>query len=127
MSQYRKGRRFEYEIRDELEALGYFAGRSAGSHTPVDIYAARPHPIEPRRLVIQAKKFPLHKMKGYDWREIEKLCEWADAWDAIAVLVTKEERGTNKWWTFYQIGIIDTRPARERCEEMVKGWLAPSK
>lgn len=37
--QYKKGRRFEWAVRDELEEAGYQVIRSAGSKTKVDIVA----------------------------------------------------------------------------------------
>lgn len=36
---YESGRRFEYRVRDYLEAKGYLVMRTAGSHSPFDLIA----------------------------------------------------------------------------------------
>lgn len=41
MSNYRKGRAFEYEIAAILEREGYEVMRSAGSHGPFDLVAVK--------------------------------------------------------------------------------------
>jgi len=49
---YRLGRQFEYRVRDDLRGKGYFAQRSPGSKTPIDITAISPG----RVLLIQCKR-----------------------------------------------------------------------
>jgi|TARA_R100000501_G_C2618740_1_gene112203 Holliday junction resolvase len=62
---YVKGRRKEYKIRKELLNNGYdIAQRSAGSHSPIDVFA-----INKKRntiLLIQAKP------EGYNSKDYEK-------------------------------------------------------
>lgn len=51
-TKYRYGRQFEYRVRDQLKAVGYFALRSPASRTPIDLVAIRPG----RVLLIQCKR-----------------------------------------------------------------------
>jgi Holliday junction resolvase len=39
---YKKGRMFEYKVKDTLEKDGYFVIRSAGSHSVADLVAIKP-------------------------------------------------------------------------------------
>ena len=39
MNCYAKGRRFEYEVKKQLEKEGYYVIRAAGSHTKCDLVA----------------------------------------------------------------------------------------
>ncbi len=39
MTNYRRGRAFEYQVRDHLRERGFVVVRSAGSHTPADLVA----------------------------------------------------------------------------------------
>jgi Holliday junction resolvase len=41
MSNYRRGRAFEYRVMDYFRKLGFFVMRSAGSHGPVDLVALK--------------------------------------------------------------------------------------
>ena len=49
--QYNRGRAKEYRVMELLREEGWIAGRSAGSHSPVDIFAAK----EGRVLLVQVK------------------------------------------------------------------------
>jgi Holliday junction resolvase len=51
MTNYTRGRAFEYEIVKYFKNLGYLAYRSAGSHSPVDVTAIS----EAKVYLIQAK------------------------------------------------------------------------
>ena len=39
MTNYQRGRTFEYQVRDHLQDRGFVVVRSAGSHTPADLVA----------------------------------------------------------------------------------------
>lgn len=52
MTNYDAGRRFEWEVRDQLEADGYWVTRSAGSKTKVDLVAIKPGQV----LLVQCKR-----------------------------------------------------------------------
>lgn len=52
MTIYTDGRRFEYAVRNDLEADGYWVMRSAGSKTKADLIAIKPGQI----LIIQCKQ-----------------------------------------------------------------------
>ena len=41
MTNYSRGRAFEYRVKDRLEALGWFCIRSAGSHSEIDLLACK--------------------------------------------------------------------------------------
>ena len=49
---YKKGRALEYECKKVLEGMGYFCVRSAGSHSPADLVAAKRGQI----LLVQVQK-----------------------------------------------------------------------
>jgi Holliday junction resolvase len=49
---YKKGRALEYECKKVLESMGYFCIRSAGSHSPADLVAAKAGQI----LLVQVQK-----------------------------------------------------------------------
>lgn len=50
---YRRGRKFEYAIRDDLRKRGFVVVRSAGSRSPIDLVAlARGH----QPVLVQAKR-----------------------------------------------------------------------
>ena len=49
MSNYRKGRSYEYRIKKKLEKEGWLVIRSAGSHSLFDLIAIKAMGIEPRR------------------------------------------------------------------------------
>ena len=51
MTQYSRGTRFEYRVRDKLLEDGWTVVRSAGSHTPIDIVSFRNGEV----LIIQCK------------------------------------------------------------------------
>lgn len=53
MTRYRRGRDFEYRVRDELLARGYYVIRAAGSKGAVDLVAL--HTSEPT-LFVQCKR-----------------------------------------------------------------------
>jgi hypothetical protein len=51
-TKYRYGRQFEYLVRDDMKAAGYFALRSPASKTPIDVLAIRPGAV----IMIQCKR-----------------------------------------------------------------------
>lgn len=79
---YKRGRRLEYSVKDNLERLGYVTVRAAGSKGPADIIAMD----SSRKYFIQCK------ISGYigveEWNEImryaRKVC-------AIPIMATREE------------------------------------
>ncbi|MCX4095340.1 hypothetical protein [Nocardia sp. alder85J] len=52
MTQYQRGRAFEWQLRDALRADGYQVYRCAGSRSPVDLLALKPNQI----VYVQAKR-----------------------------------------------------------------------
>ena len=76
---YYVGRKLEYEVRDELSALGYSALRSPRSRTPIDVMATRPGSL----LFIQCKN------SGYmgvsEWNIFVDACVHAGATPILAL------------------------------------------
>jgi len=68
-----------------LRKDGWIVGRSAGSHSPVDIFAAK----EGKVLLIQVKKGSARADAG----ELRELVKWAEAFDADAELWHFKGRG----------------------------------
>jgi len=57
LSNYRKGRRYEYSVKQKLEELGWTVWRLAGSK-PVDLIAFRAHKDRPTEIaVIECKNY----------------------------------------------------------------------
>lgn len=79
---YTAGRRFEYEVRDHLEAIGAFCVRSAGSKTPVDILAA----WNGDALFVQCKASDWHEVNA--WNEFIDL---AGLHGATPIFATKKD------------------------------------
>ena len=73
---YRRGRAKEYRAMELLRKDGWMVGRSAGSHSPVDLFAAR----EGRRLLVQVKSRSARIRES----ELIELVRWAEAFDADA-------------------------------------------
>jgi len=57
MSNYTKGRAFEYETMKTWKEQGYTVARSAGSHSPVDVFAWKP---DRKPELIQCKQVSSH-------------------------------------------------------------------
>lgn len=71
--QYEKGTRFEYKVRDDLEALGYSVVRAAGSKgdSKIDLIAFHPeHPM----LLIQCKADG--KISKKEWDRVFTVSGW---------------------------------------------------
>lgn len=80
---YERGRAAEYHVKRLLEEQGYrYIIRSAASHTPIDLLAAK------RNLEVLAVQV---KVSGYlSENERKQLIEWAEAFHALAVLAGKK-------------------------------------
>jgi Holliday junction resolvase len=83
--QYNSGRAAEYRVMQLLRKDGWVVGRSAGSHSPVDIFAAK----EGKVLLIQVKKGSARAVA----EELRELVKWAEAFDADAELWHFKGRG----------------------------------
>lgn len=87
MNQYRRGREFEYDVVHDLTKRGYTAQRTAGSHSPVDVFAV---PNDgPGLLFVQAK---LGNMTRSARAEFFAFCVRAHACSIIAT----KERGSSE-------------------------------
>jgi len=82
MTNYTKGRAFEYQVMRYLRKRGWMVARTAGSHGPFDIFAAR----NGKTWLIQAK------MKGkLTLHELAKLLKVANASGALPILVSRQK------------------------------------
>jgi len=82
-SWYRYGRQFEYRVRDQLKANGYFAMRSPASKTPIDLIGIKPGVV----LFIQCKRSGVLNPK--EWNELYDL---AVSCGAIPILASTPRR-----------------------------------
>jgi Holliday junction resolvase len=73
---YNRGRAREYKVMELLRTEGWTVGRSAGSHSPVDVFAAK----KGRVLLVQVKSGRA-RVGG---EELMELVKWAEAFDADA-------------------------------------------
>jgi len=70
-SRYRHGRQFEYQVRDHLRKVGFFALRSPASKSPIDLIAVRPNEV----LLVQCKRHGELGIKGWnDLFDLAKSC-----------------------------------------------------
>jgi Holliday junction resolvase len=83
--QYNRGRATEYRVMELLRVEGWVVGRSAGSHSPVDIFAAK----EGRVLLVQVKRGTARVKKD----ELTELVKWAEAFRADAEVWHFKGRG----------------------------------
>ena len=73
---YERGRAKEYRVMEMLKKDGWVVGRSAGSHSPVDIFAAK----DGRVLLVQVKAGTARVAA----EELRELVKWAEAFNADA-------------------------------------------
>ncbi len=76
MSNYSRGRSREYQVMHYLRKRGWVCSRSAMSHGPVDVFAAK----DGRILLIQVKSGSARMKKP----ELDILKRWAEHFDATA-------------------------------------------
>jgi len=81
-SAYVRGRSAEYWVKGLLEAQGYLVIRSAASHTPIDLLAAK----DGVRLAVQVKV-----KSGFTKEEKAELLKWAEQFGAKPILATKRK------------------------------------
>lgn len=82
---YNRGRAREYKVMELLRNDGWIVGRSAGSHSPVDVFAAK----DGRVLLVQVKSGAAR----VNSEELMELVKWAEAFDADAEVWHFKGRG----------------------------------
>ena len=82
---YNRGRAKEYRCMEILRGEGWVVGRSAASHSPVDLFAAKDGKV----LLVQVKSGKA-RIKSEELRELVK---WAEAFNADAEVWHFKERG----------------------------------
>ena len=90
MSRYEKGRAREYRAMIILRDQGWYVARSAASHGPVDLFAAK----KGRILLIQVKSGSARVRRG----DLEQLIEWGRNFDCDVEV-----------WHFKGRGVIQKR------------------
>jgi Holliday junction resolvase len=85
VTQYVRGRAKEYRTMDILRNDGWYVSRSAASHSPVDVFAAKAGSV----LLIQVKSGKA-RVKPDEMRELVK---WAEAFNAHAEVWHFKGRG----------------------------------
>ena len=87
MSQYRRGRDWEYEVKERLERAGWTVFRSAGSK-PCDLITFRPHST-PLWVECKVGRKPSQ-------RETERLRSWAEAHGARYIVAIRKTARTRQ-------------------------------
>ena len=83
-SRYARARDFEYAVRDDMLKRNYLVVRSAGSKTPVDIYA----------FDVRSKVFIQCKTDGrLDTKEWNRFYRHCKSVDALPILAQRNSRG----------------------------------
>jgi len=82
---YNRGRAKEYRVMEMLRKEGWVVGRSAGSHSPVDVFAAKEGSV----LLVQVKSAKARVSKD----ELVELVKWAEAFNADAEVWHFKGRG----------------------------------
>jgi Holliday junction resolvase len=85
VTQYQRGVSKEYRAMELLREDGWVVARSAGSHSPVDVFAAKLGAT----LLVQVKKGKA-RMKA---EEAKELVKWAEAFNADAEIWHFKGRG----------------------------------
>jgi Holliday junction resolvase len=85
MTNYSRGRSREYETMKRLREEGWVCSRSAMSHGPVDIFAAKDGVVR----LIQVKSGSSRMKKG----EVDVLRSWGEAFDANAEIWYYKKKG----------------------------------
>lgn len=88
-SQYRRGRAFEYRVRDRFKAKGYEVLRAAGSKGPADLVAFKKGSI----IFIQCKIGHFHQVD--EWNS---LVDIAESVGATPVYATRDEHSNHRYW-----------------------------
>lgn len=91
---YTKGAAFERKVAKDLEGYGYVTVRSAGSHSPADLLAARNTLLSAvygysEVVAVQCKRDG--RLDPDEWNEF---WEWCRKGGAIPILASKGPRGT---------------------------------
>jgi Holliday junction resolvase len=92
---YNKGRSKEYKAMELLKTDGWVVARTAGSHSPVDVFAAK----QGATLLVQVKNGQA-RVKADEAKELVK---WAEAFNADAEI-----------WHFKGRGHLEKRRLRAR-------------
>ena len=84
MTPYEAGRQFERRVIEHFQELGYFAIRSAGSKSKVDVIAIKPH----QALFIQCKRGG--QLGPAEWNEFYAIAQRVGAIPLLATYVARK-------------------------------------
>ncbi len=99
-TKYEDGRRFEYRVRDDFKKRGYDAWRTAGSHSPVDVWAVFKGRSESGLIFCQCKlqaKMTVEKRAAF-----ARFCERARA---LPLLATRVKVGRKHEINYELVGV----------------------
>lgn len=88
VTQYERGRAKEYRAMTLLKSDGWIVARSAASHSPVDLFAAKGGKI----MLVQVKSGKGRMKK----EEMKELVKWAEAFNADAEIWHFKGRGNTQ-------------------------------
>jgi len=109
---YRRGRQFEYVVRDTLRKVGFFAQRSPASKTPLDILAVRPGEV----WMVQCK---LNGALGVaEWNELFDVATTAGAVPILAARGAK--RGVLEFFV-----LLEKKDGSKRAQPMSQVFPCP--
>jgi len=111
-SLYRRGRQFEYAVRDRLRKVGFFAQRSPASKTPIDILAIRPGEV----WMVQCKRHGA--LGGAEWNALYDVSKSAGAIPILAAL------GTTRGSIDYYV-LLDRKDGTKRPQPMSRVYPMP--
>jgi Holliday junction resolvase len=100
---YASGRSFEYRVRDLFRARNWLVGRSAGSHTAVDLFCIPPG--ENRRTVLIQCKFSVSPYLSK--KELHELRLAARDYDVDVFIVAKND---DRSVQFYDLDFQKVQP-----------------
>jgi Holliday junction resolvase len=111
-SLYRRGRQFEYVVRDHLRKAGFFAQRSPASKSPLDIMAVRPGEV----WMVQCKR---HGALGVaEWNELFITAKAAGAVPVLAMVGPK--RGAPEFYVLFE-----KKDGSKRAQPMTRVYPMP--
>ena len=112
MSNYSRGRAFEYAVRDDMRGRGFVAVRSPASKSPADVYCMS----RDMDVLIQCKADG--RLPPKEWNDFMDYCDKAGA---IPVLAMRDNRGRG---IVYKL--LTDRKRRGGRQPMVD-WIPPEK
>lgn len=113
MTNYERGRRFEYAVRDDMRERGFIAIRSPASKSPADVYCMRSGMV----VFIQCKTDGV--LPPDEWNKFMDYCEKGGAIPVLAM------QGNNNRGRVYKL--MTGRKDGSRKPQPMVDWIPPDK